>query len=142
MRANDVLPKPNPNRRRSSRISRRRALRTLGSGIAGVVAAPWVVRNLLAAELVGPGGIPLARPAQPVTLPRFEDPIKSGLEPETGGTFTVFNYADYIDKKLVDEFGKKYKVKTQITTFDSMDQAITRLAKHAEIGRASCRERV
>ena len=93
--------------------------------------APWIVRRAFADQLIGPGGIPLARPNQPVTLPRFEDPIKSGLEPETGGTFTIFNYADYIDKKLVDEFGKKYKVKTQITTFDSMDQAITRLAKKA-----------
>jgi len=131
MRDDDDHPNRNPNRRRSSRISRRRALRILGSGIVAAVAAPWVVRNALADQLMGPGGIPLARPSQPVTLPRFEDPIKSGLEPEKGGTFTVFNYADYIDKKLVDEFGKKYKVKTQITTFDSIDQGITRLARHA-----------
>jgi len=131
MKDKDVHASRNLNDRRSSRISRRRALRTLGSGLAGAVAAPWVVRHALADQLIGPGGIPLARPGQPVTLPRFEDPIKSGLEPEKGGTFTVFNYADYIDKKLVDEFGKKYKVKTQITTFDSMDQAITRLAKKA-----------
>ena len=112
-------------------MSRRGVLRTVGSGLAVAVAAPWVRRQALADQPIGPGGIPLARPNQPVTLPRFEDPIKSGLEPETGGTFTIFNYSDYIDKKIVDEFGKKYKVKTQITTFDSMDQAITRLAKHA-----------
>src|SRR5215831_21069 len=117
--------------RRAKRISRRGVLRTVGSGLAVAVAAPWVRRHALADQLIGPGGIPLARPNQPVTLPRFEDPIKSGLEPEKGGTFTVFNYADYIDKKVVTEFGKKYGVKTQITTFDSMDQAITRLAKHA-----------
>jgi len=113
------------------RVSRRRALKTLGYGTGAAVAAPWVILNLLADELIGPGGIPLARPNSPVTLPRFEDPIKSGLEPEKGGTFTIFNYADYIDKKLVEEFGKKYKVKTQITTFDSIEQAIARLAKHA-----------
>lgn len=131
MKDNDVHASRNLKDRRSGRISRRRALRTLGSGLAGAVAAPWVLRHALADQLIGPGGIPLARPGQPVTLPRFEDPIKSGLEPEKGGTFTIFNYSDYIDKKLVDEFGKKYKVKTQITTFDSMDQAITRLAKKA-----------
>src|SRR5215475_11834643 len=117
--------------RPAKRMSRRGVLRTVGSGLAVAVAAPWVRRQALADQPIGPGGIPLARPNQPVTLPRFEDPIKSGLEPETGGTFTIFNYSDYIDKKIVDEFGKKYKVKTQITTFDSMDQAITRLAKHA-----------
>ena len=46
-------------------------------------------------EPVGPGGLPLARPDRRVTLPMWEDPIESGLEPETGGTFTVFNYPDY-----------------------------------------------
>ena len=40
-------------------------------------------------ELLGPGGLPLARPDKRVVLPRWEDPIESGLEPETGGTFTV-----------------------------------------------------
>src|SRR5215470_17104838 len=118
--------------RRAKRMSRRGVLRTVGSGLAVAVAAPWVRRQALADQPIGPGGIPLARPNQPVTLPRFEDPIKSGLEPEKGGTFTVFNYSDYIDKKVVEEFGKKYKVKTQITTFDSMDIAITRLAKHVK----------
>src|SRR5215470_15701582 len=120
-----------PNGRLLRRLSRRRALKTLGAGLVAGVAAPWVLRYAAADQLMGPGGIPLARPNAPVTLPRFEDPIKSGLEPEKGGTFTVFNYSDYIDKKVVDEFGKKYKVKTQITTFDDMDSAITRLAKHA-----------
>ena len=66
-----------------------------------------------------------------MTLPVFEDPIKSGLEPETGGTFNVFNYADYLDKKLMDAFGKKYDVDVQLTTFNSMDEAITRLGTHA-----------
>ena len=45
-----------------------------------------------------------------MTLPRLEDPIESGLQPETGGTFTVFNYPNYLDKKVFKEFGKKYKV--------------------------------
>src|SRR5262249_59937418 len=44
----------------------------------------------------GPGGLPLPRPDQPVTLPRWEDPIASGQAPETGGEFTVYNYPDYI----------------------------------------------
>ena len=125
-------PHATPNARLSRRLSRRRALQTLGAGLVAGVAAPWVLRYAAADQPMGPGGIPLARPNAPVTLPRFEDPIKSGLEPEKGGTFTVFNYSDYIDKKVVDEFGKKYKVKTQITTFDSMDIAITRLAKHVK----------
>src|SRR6266700_3540317 len=50
---------------------------------------------------LGPGGLPLARPSSPVTLPRWEDTIKSGLQPETGGTFTVYNYPAYLYKKLL-----------------------------------------
>src|SRR6185295_17122758 len=64
-------------------------------------------------ELLGPGGLPLARPDKRVTLPRWEDPIESGLEPETGGTFTVYNYPAYLYKKLLKEFGQKYNVDVQ-----------------------------
>src|SRR5262249_1347626 len=91
-------PHANPNGRLSRRLSRRRALQTLGAGLVAGVSAPWVLRYAAADQPMGPGGIPLARPNAPVTLPRFEDPIKSGLEPEKGGTFTIFNYSDYIDK--------------------------------------------
>ncbi|MGH6884148.1 MAG: extracellular solute-binding protein, partial [Hypericibacter sp.] len=117
---------------RAGRISRRQAFKTLAALGVGAALLPSLTRMASADDaLMGPGGIPLARPDKPVTLPLWEDPIKSGLEPETDGTFTIFNYSDYIDKKLVDEFGRLHKVKTQITTFDSMDQCITRLATHA-----------
>src|SRR5437868_961768 len=56
----------------------------------------------------GAGGIPLSRPTHPVKLPLWEDPIASNLQPETGGTFTVYNYPAYLYKKLLNEFGKKY----------------------------------
>jgi spermidine/putrescine transport system substrate-binding protein len=82
-------------------------------------------------ELLGPGGLPLARPDKRVTLPLWEDPIASGLEPETGGTFTVFNYPDYLYKKLLNDFGKKYKVKVAYTAFDNISSGIQRLASGA-----------
>ncbi len=118
---------------RMARISRRQALRALGAAGVTAAALPFLggTDTALAdssGQSMGPGGIPLARPDHSVTLPIFEDPIKSGLKPETGGTFNVFNYADYIDKKLLDAFGKKYGVNVRLTVFDSMDQAITKLA--------------
>jgi spermidine/putrescine transport system substrate-binding protein len=82
-------------------------------------------------ELLGPGGLPLARPDKRITLPLWEDPIASSLEPETGGTFTVFNYPDYLYKKLLNDFGKKYKVKVQYTAFDNISSGIQRLASGA-----------
>jgi spermidine/putrescine transport system substrate-binding protein len=116
----------------TGRMSRRQAFRALAALGIGTAMAPALSRLAAADDApMGPGGIPLARPDKPVTLPLWEDPIKSGLEPETDGTFTVFNYSDYIDKALVEEFGKQHKVKIQITTFDSMDQCITRLATKA-----------
>jgi spermidine/putrescine transport system substrate-binding protein len=119
---------------REGRLTRRAALKAFGLSAAGLGAAglPIFGGAASADDLpLGPGGIPLARPDRPVTLPLYEDPIKSGLEPETGGTFNIFNYADYVDKKLLDAFGKKYGVDVQLTTFNSMDEAITRLGTHA-----------
>src|ERR1051326_9524116 len=106
---------------RTGRISRRQAIRALGNtGIAAVMAS-LIADGAFAdsGQPMGPGGIPLARPGHPGTLPLHEEPIKSGLQPETGGTFKLFNYQDYFDKKLIDEFGKKYGVKMELTTFDS-----------------------
>jgi spermidine/putrescine transport system substrate-binding protein len=82
-------------------------------------------------EPVGPGGLPLARPDKRVTMPLWEDPIESGLEPETGGTFTVFNYPAYLYKKLLKEFGEKYGVEVQYTPFDNISSGIQRLASGA-----------
>jgi spermidine/putrescine transport system substrate-binding protein len=82
-------------------------------------------------ELLGPGGLPLARPDKRITMPLWEDPIESGLEPETGGTFTVFNYPDYLYKKHLNDFGKKYGVDVQYTAFQNISSGIQRLASGA-----------
>jgi len=79
----------------------------------------------------GPGGLPLARPYRRVTLPRWEDPIKSGLKPETGGTFTVFNYPSYLYKKVLTDFGAKYGVGVEYTPFDNINSGLQRLASGA-----------
>src|SRR6266545_1154271 len=79
-------------------------------------------------EAVGPLGLPLARPDKRITIPFWEDPIASGLEPETGGTFTIFNYPDYLYKKLLKDFGKKYKVEVHYGAFQDVTSGIRRLA--------------
>jgi spermidine/putrescine transport system substrate-binding protein len=112
-------------------ISRRRALATMGGAGLVTLGMPYLAGRALAGQPIGPGGIPLARPDQPVKLPLWEDPIKAGLAPESGGNFVIYVYQDYIDKALVTEFCKKHGVEMQMTTFDSMDEAITRLATGA-----------
>src|SRR3954468_20674221 len=56
---------------------------------------------------VGPGGIPLARRDHPVTLPLYPDnrAIPSGRAPEKG-PLQVFNWADYINPKVIKDFQK------------------------------------
>jgi spermidine/putrescine transport system substrate-binding protein len=109
---------------------------TILSGAGGVLAACASETTAEAptgtsGELLGPGGLPLARPDKRVTMPLWEDPIASGLEPETGGTFTIFNYPDYLYPKVMKDFGKKYGVDVQLTKFDNISSGIQRLASGA-----------
>jgi spermidine/putrescine transport system substrate-binding protein len=117
-------------------LLRSAAAATVLSGAGGLLAACGNTTSVAEAtgtsgEPVGPGGLPLARPDKRVTLPLWEDPIESGLEPETGGTFTVFNYPDYLYKKLLKEFCAKYDVEPQYTAFDNISSGIKRLASGA-----------
>jgi len=80
---------------------------------------------------LGLNGVPLARPNTRVTLPLHEDPIASGLEPETGGTFIIFNYPDYLYMKVAKDFGRKYGVDVKVTPFDDINSGIARLASGA-----------
>ena len=97
---------------RPARTARRRA-----------AAAAWPAQ-----APTGPGGLPLARPDKRVTLPRWEHPIASNLQPETGGTFEIFNYPDYLYLKLFKEFCAKYNVTPVYTPFDNIASGIQRLA--------------
>ena len=108
-------------------MSRRQALKAIIASGLGVTVSPLVSR--VAWGATGPGGLPLARPGEPVTLPMNGSPIADGLKPESG-TFNVFNYADYLNKEVLDDFGAKYDVDVQLTTFASMDQCVTRLANN------------
>ena len=62
------------------RITRREAVKLLLASGAAAALFPALGR---ADGTVG--GIPLARPDQPVTLPTFQKPIESGLKPESDG---------------------------------------------------------
>jgi spermidine/putrescine transport system substrate-binding protein len=109
---------------------------SLATGVGGILAACSSETTAssptgTSGELLGPGGLPIARPDKRVTMPLWEDPIESGLQPETGGTFTVFNYPAYLYKKLLKEFGEKYGVDVQVTAFDNISSGIQRLASGA-----------
>jgi spermidine/putrescine transport system substrate-binding protein len=81
-------------------------------------------------EGAGTGAAPfeLARRDNPVTLPLFDDnpAITSGMEPEAG-PLKIYNWIDYLDKATVKKFGKEMGVKTEITTFNTMDEAVAKI---------------
>jgi spermidine/putrescine transport system substrate-binding protein len=72
-------------------------------------------------------GIPLARRDYPVTLPKVGDPVKAG-KPESGGELQVYNYPDYLNPEVIRAFGKQENVSVRVTTFQSLDEAFTKLS--------------
>jgi spermidine/putrescine transport system substrate-binding protein len=78
----------------------------------------------------GTGAAPfeLARQDNPVTLPLFDDnpAIAAGLEPEAG-PLKIYNWIDYLDKKTIKKFAKEFGVETEITIFNTMDEAVAKL---------------
>ena len=72
----------------------------------------------------------LPRPNRPVEWPIYSDDaiIKSGLKPETGATLQIYNWVAYINEAVVKNFCKKYNCKYSITTFNTMSEAIAKLA--------------
>lgn len=84
------------------------------------------------ATALGPGGLPLARLNAPVTLPLYPDnkAIASGLPPEKG-PLQFYNWIAYINTDVVKNFQKKYGVKVQISTFNTIDEATAKIASGA-----------
>jgi spermidine/putrescine transport system substrate-binding protein len=114
-------------------MPRRRFLKG-GAGLSALAAlgAAGVATPLLtgcASDLTGSGTLPLPRPDNPVKWPVFagNKAIASGLAPETDATLNIYNWVAYINQDVVNNFAKKYKCKVQITTFNSMDEALAKL---------------
>jgi spermidine/putrescine transport system substrate-binding protein len=115
---------------------KRAAVAAMGASGAGLLAAcgtttPGTAGSGTTAAL-GPGGLPLARPNQPVTLPVYADnkAIASGLAPEKG-PLQFYNWDQYINTDVVKAFEKKYGVKVQISTFTTIDEAVAKIATGA-----------
>jgi spermidine/putrescine transport system substrate-binding protein len=77
---------------------------------------------------VGPGGIPLASPDKPVELPIYDDnpPIADNLPPEEG-PLRIYNWNDYIYKKVIKKFEDETGVSVEYTQFVGMSEAISKV---------------
>jgi spermidine/putrescine transport system substrate-binding protein len=106
-------------------LSRRSFLRSsAGAGLLAGGLGPLLAACSSSAPTTGASGtsaIPLPRPSRPVTWPVFKDnpAIKSGLQPEQGATLKLYNWVAYINQK--------YNCKVEVTTFNTMDEAMAKL---------------
>jgi len=77
---------------------------------------------------VGAGGIPLASPNEPVTLPLYDDvpAIGDGLIQEAG-PLRVYNWNDYIYKKVIKQFEAEFGVEVEYTQFSGMAEAMNKV---------------
>jgi spermidine/putrescine transport system substrate-binding protein len=108
-------------------ISRRQLLRTgAGAALAATLAGcAKALPNLPS----GLGGISLPRQDKPVKWPVYADnkPIASGLAPEKGATLQIYNWVAYINESVIQSFCKKHKCSYQLTTFNDMEEALSKL---------------
>ncbi len=112
---------------RRNGLSRRSFLaRTAGAGLAMGGLGPLL--QACAPALAGGNTVPLPRPHNPVTWTTAGNkPIASGLPPERGATLQIFNWVAYVNQACLNHFAKKYNCKVQLTTFNTMNEAISKL---------------
>ena len=109
-------------------FSRRNFLaRSTGAGLAALAGGGLL--DACAPALAGSGKVPLPRPDNPVKWPTYSDnkPIASGMKPETGATLQIFNWVAYVNQACLNHFAKKYNCKVQLTTFNTMNEALSKL---------------
>ena len=109
-------------------LSRRSFLRR-GAAAGLLASGAGSLLSACAPTLAGGATVPLPRPSNPVMWPVFpaNKPIASGLAPETGATLQIFNWVAYVNQTCLNNFAKKYKCKVALTTFNTMDEALSKL---------------
>jgi spermidine/putrescine transport system substrate-binding protein len=112
----------------------RRSFLTRGAGAALVLGGAGSLLEACGASsgTSGPdtgGALPLPRPDKPVTWPIYQGnrPIKSGLPAEQGATLKIYNWTAYINPQTIKDFQKKYNCKVQVSTFNTMDEALAKI---------------
>jgi spermidine/putrescine transport system substrate-binding protein len=114
-------------RRRVRGLSRRAALQR-GAAAALLAGGAGSVLDACAPFLTGGATVPLPRPGNPVSWPTSQNkPIADGLDIEPGATLQIFNWVAYLNQACVNSFAKKYKCKVVVTTFNTMDEALSKL---------------
>jgi spermidine/putrescine transport system substrate-binding protein len=105
-------------------IGRREFLRMSG----GAMAAAWLAACGGGQTTSRGATVRIGSPSDPVTQPLFDDnpPIDSGLEPEAG-PLRIYNWDQYIWKRVLDDFSEEFGVEVELTTFYNLEEGIRKL---------------
>jgi spermidine/putrescine transport system substrate-binding protein len=122
----------------TSRLSRRQFLKASAGAALVIPGLSSVLAACTKPGTGGPGGTtsgtagpyPLARHDNPVTLPLYDDnpAIPDGLEIEKGVTLKIYNWADYMYKKVLNDFCDQFDCQYEWTTFNNMSEAIQKMS--------------
>ena len=118
--------------REPTAFGRRELLQRGALGLLGLTAAGPLLAACGTKSGANASELQLARPDNPVLQPLYSSnqAIASGLDPE-GGPLKIYNWNGYVWPKLLKDFGKEYGVKVELSTFSTMDEAITKLSTGA-----------
>ena len=113
-------------------VSRRQFLTRAGGA---AIAMPSLAAILAACSKPGESAsgsgsaseIPIATLDNPVELPLTAETIPADT-PLESGPLVLYNWADYIHKKVVEEFEEEFGVSVEITTFNNMEEGIQKVA--------------
>jgi len=113
---------------RERRFGRREFLQRSAAGAVALSSMGTLLAACGGTQSTSGKTLTLARQDHPVKWPIYEDnqPIASGRDPENA-TLEIFNWNGYLWPRSMKEFGKQYGVNVRMTTFDTSDEAISKL---------------
>lgn len=109
-------------------VSRREFLR---ASAGAAVALPSLSAILAACSknprVEGTGGFQVATREHPVTLPLIGEPIADNMDPEKGAKLQLYNWDEYVWKRVIDEFCAANNCDYELTTFNNMEEAVSKI---------------
>jgi spermidine/putrescine transport system substrate-binding protein len=72
--------------------------------------------------------VPPARQNHLTKLPTYQEPIPTDTPIESGGTLQVYNWDDYMYKRVLRAFEDEYDVTIEWTTFNNMEEGIAKMS--------------
>jgi len=128
--AADPLPRPGPTRRvflaRAARVAQVAGVGVAAGGLGPLLAA---CDPRAAAQSAAVDRVKLPDPRRPVRWPvsAANPPLAGGLRPERHATLRVLAWAGRLNPRCLDAFGRRYRCRTELTTFAIFGHAMAAL---------------